>query len=301
MSRRGWALFAAMSVIWGIPYLLIKIAVTDVSPIVVVFSRSAVGALLLLPLAVRRGHLRLLLREWKALLLYTVIELCIPWLALSAAETRVSSSFAALLLAAVPLAAVAMTWSTVGRDRLDRTRITGLLLGVAGVGSLVGFDVRAGDVWAVLAIGVTVVGYAAGPVIFTRRLADLPGIPVVAASLGLTAILYAPFAITSMAHHWPRASATASLITLGVVCSALAFVTFFALIREVGPARATVITYVNPVVAAIAGIVIGNEHLSTAMIAGFPLVLLGSYLATRTARPRVSGDAGALATTESAV
>ena len=300
MSRRGWALFAAMSVIWGIPYLLIKIAVSDVSPIVVVFARSAVGALLLLPLALRRGHLQLLLREWKALLLYTVIELCIPWFTLSAAETRVSSSFAALLLAAIPLAAIAMTWSTTGRDRLDRTRVTGLLLGVAGVGSLVGFDVRAGDVWAVLALAVTVVGYAAGPVIFSRRLADLPGIPVVAASLGLTAILYSPFAVTSMSRHWPRASATTALITLGVVCSALAFVTFFALIREVGPARATVITYVNPVVAAIVGIAIGNEHLSTGMIAGFPLVLLGCYLATRRARPGAPGEASAGATTESA-
>ncbi|MDQ1701088.1 MAG: hypothetical protein QOF57_340 [Frankiaceae bacterium] len=281
MTKRGWALFSAMALIWGIPYLLIKVAGNEVSPVFLVFFRTAAGAVLLAPIAAARGELRAVLRHWKPLIVYTVVEIAGPWLLLSEAERRVPSSFAALLIAAVPLVAAVLAWLIRSDDRLDRTRSIGLLVGLSGVAALVGLDVRAGDGWAVVALVLVAVGYASGPLIIARYLADAPSMGVVAGSLVLAAVGYAPWAVTRLPDRWPTPSVAWSLLLLAVVCTALAFVLFFALIAEVGPSRSTVITYLNPVVATALGITIGSEHFTLGMAVGFPLVILGSYLATR--------------------
>jgi drug/metabolite transporter (DMT)-like permease len=271
-------LFAAMCVIWGIPYLMIRVAVRELSPVTLVFFRTALAAALLLPFAAYRGELRPLLARWWPLVVYTVIEVAVPWVLLSEAERKVSSSLAGLLLAAVPL--VGATIVALGGRRQGRRRWIGLAIGAAGVAAIVGLDV--GDVHAapLLELAVVAVCYAVGPLIFARYLGDVPALGVVAASLALTALAYAPFAAFRWPGRMPSAHVVESVVGLAIVCTALAFLIFFALIREVGPVRATVITYVNPAVAAVAGIALLDERLTWGMGVGFALVLVGSVIAT---------------------
>ena len=282
MTRRGWLLFAALSLIWGIPYLLIKIAVADVDPLIVAFGRTLIAALLLLPVALYRRALIPVFRRWKWLLLYTVVEMSGPWLLLGHAETTLNSSTAGLLLAVVPMIAAIILTAT-GHDRFDARRILGLLIGFAGVACLVGLDIKFDDLTAVGAVMLVAIGYAVGPIIINRQLADLPPIGVITASLIVATVLYAPFSVWL----WPdRISAPAawSIVGLAVICTAAAFLVFFALIAEAGPARATVITYINPAVAITLGVLLLNEPFTVGMAIGFPLVIVGSILATARGR-----------------
>ncbi len=275
MTRRGSLLFAALSIIWGIPYLLIRVAVRAVDPAVLVFCRTGMGAVLLLPLAAARGELRLG-RRWRWLVAYTVVELAVPWVLLSTAEEHLTSSLSGLLVASVPLVGALLAW-----ERLGLRQALGLVVGLAGVGALVGFDVGSADLGYVAMVGVVAVGYAAGPLILARRLSDVPGLGVVAASLGLCAAGYAPVALTRLPARWPDAHVLAAIATLGVVCTAVAFIVFFHLIAEVGPLRATVITYVNPAVAVVLGVTFQHDPFTVATAVGFVLILGGSFLATR--------------------
>jgi len=284
MTRRGWLLFAAMCVIWGIPYLLIKVAVADVTPVALVFLRTAAGALLLVPVAAMRGQLRPLLPHWRVIAAYTVIEIGVPWVLLSDAETRLSSSLSGLLVAAVPLIGAVIAAAT-GGERLDVRRLAGLLVGLGGVAALLGLDVSGGDARAVGEIGVVALCYATGPVIISRRLGHLPAMGVVAASLALAAVAYAPVALLQLPHAMPGGNVIAALALLGIVCTAVAFVLFFALIAEAGPVRATVITYVNPAVAVALGVVLLGERFTVGTGVGFVLILAGCALATVRGRP----------------
>lgn len=268
-----------MCLIWGLPYLLIRIAVRDLSPADLVFARTGIGALLLVPIAAWRGVLRGLRGHWKWLLAYTGVELTIPWLLLSSAEEHLTSSFAGLLVAAVPLVGIAMTKLFGLPEEMTARRWLGLLIGIAGVGSLVGLQVGKVDMAAVAEIAFVAVGYAVGPLILSHHLDEAPGLAVVAASLGITALVYAPIAIARPPHHL-SGEVVWSVIGLAVICTALAFIVFFWLIAEVGPTRATVITYVNPAVAIALGVTVLGERLTAGMIVGFPLVLVGSYFAT---------------------
>jgi len=278
MTKRGWVLFIALGVLWGMPYLLIRIAVSAVDPLVVAGSRTLIGALLLLPIAWHRKVLLAGFRRWQWLLAYTLIEMSIPWLLLGHAETRLNSSTAGLLLAVVPLFA-ALIVTKLGHESLEPRRLLGLGIGFAGVALLVGMDIHFSDLPAVAATMVVALCYAIGPIIVDRKLKDVPAIGVVTASLIVAALLYAPFAPMVWPEHIP-ASAAWSVIGLGVLCTAAAFLVFFALIAEAGPARATVITYVNPAVAIVLGAVVLSEPLTLGMVIGFPLVIVGSVLGT---------------------
>lgn len=278
MSKRGWILFLALGVIWGVPYLLIRVAVATIDPLVLAFGRTAIGALLLLPLAARRGVLPPLARHGKWLVVFTLVEISGPWLLLGHAETRLNSSTTGLLIAGVPLV-TALAVSRLGHERLGARRVAGLALGFAGVAALVGLDIRFDDGAAVAAIGLASLGYAIGPIIVDRKLAGAPPLGVVTASITLAMLFYAPF----VPFLWPVHASAASIgavAALGVFCTATAFMLFFALIAEVGPARATVITYVNPLVAMALGVAILDEPFTLGMAVGFPLVIAGSVLAT---------------------
>ena len=277
-----------MAFIWGIPYLFIKIAVAELTPATLVFLRSAIGASLLLPIALAHRDLAPLRPQWKWLLAYTFVELAAPWFFLSDAERRISSSLASLLIAAVPSIGAALAVVAGGHDRLDSRRIAGLALGFFGVAALVGLDVRADDLGAVGQVGIVAIGYAIGPMIIERKLRDLPSLGVVAGSLGLNAIAYAPFGLAQLPSALPSTSALFAVIVLGVVCTALGFVVFFALIAEAGAPRATVITYVNPAVAIGFGVAWLGEPLTLGIAIGFVLIVLGSILATRRAPPSTS-------------
>ena len=282
MTKRGWVLFIALGVLWGMPYLLIRIAVSAVDPLVVAGSRTLIGALLLLPIAWHRKVLLAGFRRWQWLLAYTLIEMSIPWLLLGHAETRLNSSTAGLLLAVVPLFA-ALIVTKLGHESLEPRRLLGLGVGFAGVALLVGMDIHFSDLPAVAATMVVALCYAIGPIIVDRKLKDVPAIGVVTASLIVAALLYAPFAPMVWPEHIP-ASAAWSVVGLGVLCTAAAFLVFFALIGEAGPARATVITYVNPAVAIVLGAVVLSEPLTLGMVIGFPLVIVGSVLGTSRVR-----------------
>jgi drug/metabolite transporter (DMT)-like permease len=280
MTRRGLLLFAAMCVIWGIPYLMIRVAVRELSPVTLVFLRTAIGAALLLPFAAARGELKPLLERWKPLVVYSVIEVAIPWVLLARAETKLSSSLTGLLVAAVPLVGAVVVTLTGTRERQGRRRWVGLLVGLAGVTALVGFDIGHVSAISVTEVFAVAVCYALGPIILTRYMAGVPAMGIVAVSLLLTALIYLPFAIRSWPSSIPTAHVVESVLGLGVICTAIGFLVFFALIREVGPVRATVITYVNPAVAAVLGVAVLNETVTRGMLVGFALILAGSFLAT---------------------
>jgi drug/metabolite transporter (DMT)-like permease len=281
VTRRGWALFAAMAVIWGIPYLLIKIAIGELTPASLVMLRTAIGAALLLPVAAARGWLAPLVPYWRWVLVYTIVEVSLPWFLLADGERRLSSSFTGLMIAAVPLIAAVLQLLTRGDDRLDRRRVLGLLVGMFGVAVLVGLNVSFRDLGAVAEVGLVALGYATGPIIIARRLPSLPAVGVVAASLVLTALFYAPLALPQLPKALPSGKVMLAVLILAVVCTALAFLIFFALIGEVGPVRATVITYFNPAVALLLGVAVLREPFTLGAVVGFALILAGSVLATR--------------------
>ena len=281
MSRRGLLLFAAMSVVWGIPYLLIRVAVAEVSPPVLVFARTGLAAAILLPVALLRVDLRPVLRHWPWVVAFALIEIALPWVMLGSAEQSLSSSLAGLLIAGVPLVGAAIAAIVGGPDRVGRRQLVGLLLGFAGVAAIAGGDFTTENAVAILQVGVVVVCYAVGPFILSRRLVGVSSLGIMALALTLTALLYAPVAAVGWPATTPSREALASIGILAVVCTAAAFLLFAALIHEVGPVRATVITYVNPAVAAVLGVVVLAETLTPAMLAGFALAIAGSTVATR--------------------
>ena len=282
LSRRGWALFLAMAVIWGIPYLLIKVAVGDVSPVVVVFARCVIGAALLLPWTVARGQLRPALRHWRWLLLFTVLEMTGPWLLLSYAETSLSSSLTGLLVASVPFVAALTARLAGDEDRLTPIRVVGMLLGLLGIVALLGLDVTGADLIPIGAVALTVIGYATAPMLVTHKLAEVPGVAASSIALFLTAVFYAPFAVPRLGQLADASGAALlSMVVLGVVCTALALALFFALIREVGPQRALVITFLNPAVAVLLGVLLLDEPFTLGLAIGLPVILAGCVLATR--------------------
>ena len=293
MSRRAAALFLTLGVVWGIPYLLIKVALDELSPAQIVLARTAIAALILLPLALAQGAVRPVLRHWRWLLVFAVVEIAIPWVFLGSAETRLPSSTTGLLVAAVPLAGVALAFVTGHAERLTTVAWLGLGLGIVGVAALVGFDVGGSDLGAVAAVGVVVVGYAAGPAILSRPLQGLPGIGIMASALTVTALVYVPVVLLGdgVPATVPSGNIVASVVTLGVVCTAAAFMLLFALVGEVGPVRATTITYLNPAVAVIAGAVVLGEPVTVWTVIGFVLVVTGSYLVNRGGRPAPVGEA----------
>ncbi|HXQ95901.1 MAG TPA: EamA family transporter [Candidatus Acidoferrales bacterium] len=281
MTRRAFVLFALMSLIWGIPYLFIRVAVAEVSPATLVFARTSLAALILLPIALFRADLRPVLQRWRWVVAFAAVEIGLPWVLLASAEQRVASSLAGLLVAGVPLVGTVIAATTGGRDRVGRTGLLGLLVGVVGVAAIVDVSVDASNATALLEMAVVVVCYAVGPAILSRRLGGLSSAGVMALSLSICAVVYAPIALVQRPAVMPGAGALEAIAILAVVCTALAFLLFAALIEEIGPVRATVITYVNPAVAGLLGVVLLREPFTVVMGAGFGLVILGSVLATR--------------------
>jgi drug/metabolite transporter (DMT)-like permease len=287
MTARGWALFSLMGVVWGIPYLMIKVAVDELSPSVVVFVRCALGAALLLPFALRQGGLARTVRtHWKPMLAFAVIEIVGPWWTLTDAERHLSSSTAGLLIAGVPIVAVLLARFFGAQERVGARRITGLALGLAGVAVLTVPHLTGGDARSLAEVLVTVVGYATAPLIAARYLKDVPTLQLITPCLILAAVVYAPAAFLTRPATLPSGEVLAALAGLGVVCTAIAFVAFLELIKEIGPTRAGVITYVNPAVAVAAGALFLGEDLTLGIGVAFTLILAGSVLATATAPKR---------------
>jgi drug/metabolite transporter (DMT)-like permease len=283
VSPRGWAAFAAMSAVWGVPYLFIKVAVdAGVSPAFVSFTRVAIAAAVLLALAAQAGVLSSLRGRWRWLAVYAVAEIALPFPLIASGEQRVTSSLAAILIACVPLMVAVIALRYAPDERASGMRLVGLLVGLAGVVALVGIDV-AGNTHELIGTGLIVLaaaGYAVGPLVLKRRLSDMDPRAAMGGSLLLAGIMLAPAAVASAPSELPSADALLSMVVLGLVCTALAFVIFSVLIREVGPGRALVITYVNPVVAVALGVAILGERPGAGAVAGLLLILAGSWLST---------------------
>jgi drug/metabolite transporter (DMT)-like permease len=283
MTRRAWLAFAAMSLIWGIPYLLIRIAVRHgVTPGFLAFGRVALGAVILLALAWRAGSLRTLRGHWGVMLAYAIAEIVIPFSLIAFGEERVSSSLTAILISTVPLFAAVIAVRFNRSERPTPVRVVGLVAGFGGVVALVGIDVAgsSSELVGAAAILVGALGYAAGATLVKLRLTELDPRATMGASLAIAAVLLAPYAALDPPRAVPGAGALACVVVLGVVCTALAFVVYTVLIGEAGTTRATVITYINPVVAVALGVSLLGEQLGPGAIAGLLLILAGSWLST---------------------
>ena len=288
MTARAWILFALSSIIWGVPYLFIKIAVDHgLSPAFVAWARTALAAILLAPLAWRRGAFQGLRAHAPAIGAYTFCEIAAPFLLIAIGERYITSSLTAILVSTMPLMVTLLSLRTSSSDRPDRTRILGLLIGFLGVVAMLGIDVagKPAELLGTALVLLATLGYATAPVIVSRYLADLDPLGPVSASLIAASLVLLPAAVAMPPKGIPDGAALVSLLVLGTVCTALGLVVFFHLIAEAGPNRASVITYVNPVIALIAGAVTLGERIGAASAVGLALILVGSWLSTR-GRPR---------------
>ncbi|HEU0024764.1 MAG TPA: DMT family transporter [Thermoleophilaceae bacterium] len=283
MSARAWVAFASVSVLWGIPYMFIKIAVDDgVPPAFLAWVRVLLAAVILLGLAWRSGLLGTLRGRWRWIGIYAIVEICIPFPLIAAGEQAVSSSLAAILIAAVPLIVALLAIRFDAGERAQGRRLIGLLVGFAGVIALVGIDVagRSDELLGAAAILVAATGYAAGPMVMKRHFSDLDPIPMMGAATAVAALVLTPAALLAPPASMPPTEAIGAILVLGLLCTATAFVLFGALVTEVGPGRATVITYVAPVVAVALGVTVLGERPGTGAVAGLLLIIAGSWLST---------------------
>jgi drug/metabolite transporter (DMT)-like permease len=283
MSRRAWTAFAAMSAIWGIPYLLIKIAVDDgLPPAVLAWGRVTLAALVLLPLAARAGTLAAVCGRLRWIAAFGLIEVALPFPLIALGERHVPSSLAAILIATVPLMIAVIAIRFDAAERPTRARLAGLAIGFAGVITLLGVDLSGhpGELGGVLAILAAAFGYAIGPMILKYRLAGLDPRATIGASMAVAGLLLTPAAILTAPAGVPGAGALAATVALGLVCTALAFVVYNVLIAEAGPSRASVITYLNPIVAVTLGVALLGEQPGAGTVAGLLLILAGSWLST---------------------
>ena len=279
MTRKSWLLFAALSVIWGLPYFMIRVALRQIDPGTLILFRTLPAALLIVPWAIATGRLTPIFAKFKWVLIYTVIEFGIPWLMMTTAEKHITSSLTALLVGSVPLLAALLYRFTVVHEPFGPRRTIGLFLGAVGVALVVGLSVSGSSWIGVLLMVGCVVGYTLGPLIISLKLADLPGPGVVGASVGLVALAYLPWGATHLPAHLSF-NVIAAVACLSFICTAAGFLIFFALIVEIGPARTTLVTYINPAVAVLLGVVFLSEPFTIGIAIGFPLIILGSIMAT---------------------
>jgi drug/metabolite transporter (DMT)-like permease len=283
MSRKGWALFALVGVLWGVPYLFMKVAVEELSTPVIVFSRLLIGAVVLVPLAFYEKTLRPALKYWKYIALYAIAEMVIPWSLITNAQKDLSSGVVALLVATVPIWATLFAHHTGDSTAAHRTRIFGIALGLIGIVFLVGFESinDVGNIRALIQVLIASASYAFAVNMITRKAPETSGVAINGIAIALSTVIFAPFAFTHLPSQMPSSKAILATIGLGVICTALAFWVFFIVLKEIGAARASLVVYPNTAVAVVLGILILDEQLTLAIAIGLPMVLLGSYFASR--------------------
>jgi drug/metabolite transporter (DMT)-like permease len=281
MSWRASITFAVLCVIWGVPYFFIKLALIDLSPACIAWGRITLAAAILLPIAWQRGVLAPAMRHKGAVIAFAIAELVIPFFLIAFGEQWLTSSFSGILIATVPLTVVLIAPLFGIHERLSMRRIAGLALGFSGVVVLLGLDTGHGPMlWiGVVAMMIAVAGYAIGPLIVQRYLAGVDELGALACSLVIASLVLLPFAIATAPEQMPANLSLISVGVLGVVCTALALLLYFYLIHEAGAARASLIAYVNPAVAAILGVLVLNEHFGLSAFAGLIMILAGSSLA----------------------
>ncbi len=287
MSWRVWLTFGALGVIWGVPYFFIRIAVQDVPPLVLAWARVTLAALILLPVAWRRGALGPVRRHWAVVCGFALVEYVVPFSAISVGERWIGSAITGILIAGVPLTVVILAHSFGVHEPLGRRRLLGLVIGFLGVAALVGFGPVSGvQGWAgVGCMLLATVGYAAGPLIIQRHLSGMDSLGPVAASLTMASLVLLPPALLTWPSQLPSTVSLLSIAVLGVLCTAIAMLLMFYLVAQAGASRASIITYINPVVATLLGAGLLHESLGAGGFIALGVILIGSWLATRAAAP----------------
>jgi len=292
MSRKGWALFALVGVLWGVPYLFMKVAVDELATPVIVFARLFIGAVVLIPLALSQKAIRSALQFWPYIALYAILEMVIPWSLITNAQKDLSSGVVALLVATVPIWATLFAHHTGDSTAAHRTRIFGIAIGLVGIAFLVGFETLndVGNIQALVQVLIASVSYAYAVNMITRKAPGVSGIAINGLAMLLSTVIFAPFALTHLPTETPSSNAVLATIGLGVICTAFAFWVFFLVLDEIGAARASLVVYPNTAVAIILGIFFLDEKITLAIGIGLPLVLIGSYFAGRKpATPVIAG------------
>ena len=287
MSKKGLILFLIAGTAWGMPYLFIRIAVEDFSTWTIVFSRVVIGAAVLIPIAMKRDVLKPALKAWPYVLAYAVIEMIFPWFLITEAERVINSGLAGLLVATVPFFGLLIGIFYQKDKSLKHPKtLAGLAVGFTGVVLLVGIDALSGHISLphVLMIILAAVGYSIAPVIVATKIPHVSGVAVNGLAMAIVAVVYAipaALALPKEVAANPPVESWLSILGLGVICSAVAFVAFFQLIKEIGSTRSTLVTYMNMAVAVVLGILLLGEPITAGILIGFPLVLVGSYSATK--------------------
>ena len=292
MSRRGWALFALIGALWGVPYMFMKVAVAELSTPVIVFSRLAIGALLLIPLALYQGSLRSALPYWRYILFYAILEMVGPWFLITSSQRDLPSGVVALLVATVPIWATLFAHRTGDTTAAHKTRIFGIAIGLCGIALLVGIESLRdfGNIRALIQVLLASISYAWAVNMISRKAPGVSGIAINGIAMTFATLIYLPFAITHLPEQRPSSHALFATIGLGVLCTAMAFWVFFRVLDEIGPARASLVVYPNTAVAVVLGIIVLREPLTLAIGIGLPMVLIGSYFASR--KPEAAPIAG---------
>lgn len=283
MSRRGWLLFALIGFIWGVPYLFMKVAVAELSISVIVFSRLAIGAMLLIPIAMHQGVLQSARVHLKYILFYAVLEMVIPWTLITNAQRNLSSGVVALLVATVPIWATLFAHHTGDSTAAHRIRIFGISIGLVGIILIVGIESLSdfGNIFALFQVLVAAAAYAWATNMISRKVKGVSGVAINGIAMTAASLLFLPVAVINAPATMPSLSATLATIGLGILCSGIAFWVFFIVLDEIGPARASLVVYPNTAVAVLLGVVILDEPITLAILVGLPLVLIGSYFASR--------------------
>ena len=290
MTRRGILLYVLCGFAWGIPFYLVDIIVQDLGPAVTVFSRMAVGAIVLLPIALHLGVLGVAFANVRWVLLFAVLQLAVPWWLVASAQQHLESGMTSLLMTAIPMFNILISQIGGTKEAVSGRRLVGLISGVSGVALLVLIDHGAGriDLTAVLVVLLATCGYAIAPRIVGAQLSHVPSLGAVTVALTLSAVIWMAPAALDWPTVLPSGRVLLAIATLGVVCTAIAFITFFELIKEIGPTRTSFLAFVNPAVAVLVGVFIGSEDFTAGMAIGIPLILLGTYLAVVVPRENVS-------------
>ena len=288
MSRRGWFLFSLVGLLWGVPYLFMKVAVEELSTAMIVFSRLVIGACFLIPLALKERTLRSALKYWRYIALYAVLEMVIPWTLITNSQRSLSSGVVALLVATVPIWATLFAHHSGDSTAAHRTRIFGIAIGLVGIALIVGIE-SVSDFTNFIALAqilIAAASYAWAVNMITQKAPGASGVAINGIAMTISAAIFTPFAIQSWPSQTPSTNVILSTIGLGVICSGIAFWVFFLVLAEIGPARASLVVYPNTAVAVILGILILREEITLALAIGLPLVLAGSYLASRKPNPQ---------------
>jgi len=286
MSRKSTLIFALVGLLWGIPYLFIKVAVdeeTGYAPAIVVFGRVLIGAAILIPLAIKDRSIFDAFRGIKYVAFYALLEMVIPWILIGTAEQKISSGLAGLLIASVPIWSNIITYFQGDEDALKANRLFGIGIGFIGVVLIVGIETFTGssDPLSILMVITAAIAYAYAIIMIRNKLPDVSGIAINAVAMAITAIFYLPFAIALWPDHTVSPEATYSVIALGIFSTGIAFAFFFTLIADIGPTRASLVTYWNTAVAVVLGVLILSEPITVGIGIGLPLVMLGSWLVNR--------------------